>query len=215
VGREKREGSEIGDRLRAVVPTVRSEVELLELERPVEDEDGEPCYLPSLTEDQVPIWKECLASQMRPKMLRALRLVLAGYSFQESAAIVGYACATTLFREAARRGVAGASNRIMALQRANTQAALERLGETVMTEKVRAKDLAIVAGIGHDKINRYDERQQRGEQIVTFANMLHDLVRSIGGATLELKVTPRPDPLQIDVTPESVLVVDQEPEGSS
>lgn len=175
----------------------------MEAEAPVPCEDGGFTDLQPLSDEQALIWKSCLDSKIGPRMLRALRLLLAGYAFIEVARMQGYKSQTSLIREATRLGVAGTTRRLMALQRSNTQIALEQIQDSLLdpNEKISAKERAIIAGIGHDKVVRSEERAQAGNQVATLASLLEKMIESFTGAGVQLRLEQSAAPEIIDVTP--------------
>ena len=152
-------------------------------------------------------WARVAASGTEDRMRRALLRIVYGSSCREAAREEGYASHQDVARCARRFGLLDASKaRLLNGARRVAQLSQDELAErlTEGSEDIRAKDLAIIAGISIDKVARAEGWDRSGSEPTGYLSPLDRLVDMIReqGIELQLRVEPTPDRRnEIDVTP--------------
>ena len=145
------------------------------------------------------------------RLKQALRRIIAGESYREAAAAVGYSDHRVVFRSAKAFGLvewASQTDRLIMDYRqvaheANSEL-LKRLDEA--PEKIPTRELTVMSGVSADKIRDYERWSKRGDQDGGgFASALAELAQKVAAGEIDLKlevVQGSPDRKAIDVTPQ-------------
>ena len=140
-------------------------------------------------------WERVLARMKDCKTRDAIRFLLCGWSYRESARAAG-ANTSTLWQAAERYELLDLCSRTDRIVRNHrritiaTQEALLKKAEDGSFEDESARDLAVIGGISSDKIRDFEKQQEEaGNQGVEF---FESLIASLTKSGVELKITVEP-----------------------
>ena len=169
--------------------------------------------LPEIPEENLEAWEKIEASQIQPRMKRALRRLAAGMSLRKAAESEGYKTKASIFRYAQKHGLISMTDKALVNQfRRTAYKSLDEIEHRITEDpdSVSVKDLAVIAGISADKIakkERWGDRlpeENLGDCIIEIAEIV---VRRGGklGLTIEGPPIAVSDPVASarDVTPRS------------
>ncbi len=167
--------------------------------------------LPEIPEENLEAWEKIEASQIQPRMKRALRRLAAGMSLRVAAASEGYKTKADLFRYAQKHGLVSMTTKYLINQcRRTGMVAVDLAYDRIVNDpdSVSVKDAAIVAGIMTDKIAR-KEKWGQSEPEENLGDRLAEIAQMIiqSPSKLDIHITAEPiqpsDPVASarDVTP--------------
>ena len=111
--------------------------------------------LPEIPEENLEAWEKIEATQIQPRMKRALHRLACGESFRKASESEGYKSFANLFRYAQKHGLISMTDKALINQfRRTTCKSLDEIEHRITEDpdSMSVKDLAVIAGIGADKI---------------------------------------------------------------
>ena len=167
--------------------------------------------LPEIPEENLEAWGRIEATQIQPRMKRALRRLAVGASLREAARSEDYRSTADLIRYAHKHGLISMTTHQLINQFRRTSYIAMDLVEDRITndpDSVSVKDAAIVAGIAADKVAK-KEHWGQPEPDSSLGNVLAEIAERIiqSPSKLDIHITAEPvqasDPLESarDVTP--------------
>ena len=167
--------------------------------------------LPEIPEENLEAWERIEATEIQPRMKRALRRLAVGASLREAARSEDYRSTADLIRYAHKHGLISMTTHQLINQFRRTSYIAMDLVEDRITndpDSVSVKDAAIVAGIAADKVAK-KEHWGQPEPDSSLGNVLAEIAERIiqSPSKLDIHITAEPvqasDPLESarDVTP--------------
>ena len=167
--------------------------------------------LPEIPEENLEAWERIEATQIQPRMKRALRRLASGASLLAAARSEGYKSTSDLFGYAQKHGLVPMTTKYLVNQLRRTGMVAVDLAFDRITDdpdSVSVKDAAIVAGIMTDKIAR-KEKWGQSEPEENLGDRLAEIAERIiqYPGKLDIHITAEPiqpsDPVASarDVTP--------------
>ena len=178
---------------------------------PGSDETSALVELPEIPEENVEAWERIEATQIQPRMKRALRRLASGSSLRVAAESEGYGSKADLFRYAQKHGLISMTDRALVNQfRRTAYKSLDMIEDRITDDpdSVSTRDLTIIAGVATDKIAK-KERWGQPEPDDSLGNCLLEIAEKIipSPGRLGIHITAEPgepsDPIESarDVTP--------------
>ncbi|MCH8890621.1 MAG: hypothetical protein IH827_06055, partial [Myxococcales bacterium] len=107
--------------------------------------------LPEIPEENLEAWEKIEATQIQPRMKRALHRLACGESFRKASESEGYKSFANLFRYAQKHGLISMTDKALINQfRRTTCKSLDEIEHRITEDpdSMSVKDLAVIAGIG-------------------------------------------------------------------
>ena len=152
-------------------------------------------------------WEDLQGRMGDTSQRKALRYLLGGYTYREAAVAAGYSSWGHLHEAVVKhnlRGVVNATDRLIQSHRQVAILATEQLQQRGAEgfPNTDDRDLAVIAGISSDKVQKFEDKQEAGNQGAEFFKGLLESLEA-SGTKLSIVVEPSKrddsDPVEIDV----------------
>jgi len=162
-------------------------------------------------------WEAAIASNLQPRMLRALKRVAQGSPIREAAEAEGYKSHSDLYRHSKRFGLIDARTKaIIAGHRHIALVAGQELERRLTTDpdSISTHATGVIGGISTDKVLAYEKLQT--DDGGTYLSALEKVAARVAasGAELELKVTIKPGESEPETVELERLPDEDEPDAA-